>query len=85
MAKNEEAKLIPFKDLMKYEGTVFVEFREFPTANCYRDGVSEALWWVERLVKHYDFKIRLFCEGKDWRMWTSEPTKEQMELVVWEE
>lgn len=84
-SKNEEAKLIPFKDLIKHEGTVFVEFREFPTANSYCDGVSEALWWIERLVKHYDFKIRLFCEGKDWRMWTSEPSKEQMKQVGWEE
>lgn len=82
---NDDARLIAFKDLMKYEGKVFVEFREFPTANSYCDGVSEALWWIERLVKNYDFKIRLFCEGKDWRMWTSEPSKEQMELVGWEE
>lgn len=85
MLKTDNARLIAFKELMKYEGTVFVEFREFSTANCYRDGVSEALWWIERLVKHYGFKIRLFCEGKDWRMWTSKPSKEQMELVGWEE
>ena len=85
MKTTNYALLIAFKDLMKYEGKVFVEFREFPSANSYCDGVSEALWWIERLVKHYDFKIRLFCEGKDWRMWTSEPTKEQMSLVAWEE
>lgn len=82
---NDDARLIAFKGLMKHEGKVFVEFREFPTANGYCDSVSQAFWWIERLVKHYDFKIRLFCEGKDWRMWTSEPSKEQMELVEWEE
>lgn len=80
-----EPYLIAFKDMMKYEGMVFIEFREFPSANCYHDGVSEALRWVEHLIKHYDFKIRLFCEGKDLRLWTSEPTKQQMEQAGWEE
>ena len=74
-----EAYLIELRDLMKYEGDVFIEFRQFPDANRHCESMQVALWWADRLMNHYN--LTRFVE---FRFWSGEPTKEQMEQTGWE-
>lgn len=75
-----EPNLIAFKDLAKYEKSVFIEFKKFPNANRYCESVQVALWWADRLMNHYNLTRFVDC-----RFWSGKPTKEQMEQMGWEE
>lgn len=75
-----EAYLIELRDMMKYEGDVFIEFKQFPDANRHCESMQVALWWSDRLIHHYQLK-----RGVDCRFWAGKPTKEQMEQTGWEE
>ena len=74
--------VIPFKQLMIHEGDVYIEFRLFSSANTLLDTYN-ALFWSNNVFNHYEIKNPQY--GKDWRLWSGEPTKEERAAVPWEE
>lgn len=74
-------RILPLTELFSYTNSVYVEFREFPSANTCLT-VSFAMQWVEQVFKHYEIKNPQY--GKHYRFWTERPTDEEREAAEWE-
>lgn len=75
-----KAILIPFKSYAAYEGQVYIEFKDFKSANSMCESTLMALYWLSRVAHHYSLS-----RTPKWRLWTEKPTREQSEGVEWEE
>lgn len=70
-------------EAIKHEGKVYIEFRNFKELNGWESGVCDALYTVQRCIRHYGLSELGFCV--DWRLWTDRPTDEERRRALWEE
>lgn len=73
-------KPLTLHQLSIHQGKMWVEFKEFSSANGWQDGLVETLFWTDKVFE--GFKR---CEYLvHWRCWASRPTDEEREAAAWE-
>lgn len=77
----KRAVVLPFRQLMSYHKMIYVEFREFPSANTHLT-IGNALMWVDRVFRWYEIKNSKY--GINYRFWTKEPSEREREAAAWE-
>lgn len=61
---------------------VWIEFRHFESANGWREGLSDALWWASRVYRGLNSTPRF---GVHYKIWAFCPTDEERAAAPWEE
>lgn len=75
-------KPLTLDEAIKHEGKVYIEFRNFKELNGWEAGVNDALYTVQRCIRHYGLHRMEF--GVDWRLWVGQPTDEERKMALWE-
>ena len=73
-------KPLTLEEINKFDDPVWIEFKVFTSANGWRDGISDALYWAQRVYLGM-FNPEL---GKAYRMWRHRPTDEERSAAAWE-
>lgn len=73
-------KPLTLEEINKFDEPVWIEFKIFSSANGWREGISDALYWAQRVYQDM-FNPEL---GKHYRMWRRKPTGEERSAAAWE-
>ena len=60
---------------------VWIEFRHFPEASGWRDGLCDALNWAHRVYKDFKREAEFMVH---YRLWRHRPTDEERSAAAWE-
>lgn len=73
-------KPMTLKEVNRFDDPVWIEFKVFSSANGWREGISDALYWAHKVYQgmhNPEF-------GVAYRLWRSRPTDEERSAAAWE-
>lgn len=73
-------KPLTLEEVNKYDEPVWIEFKVFSSANGWREGISDVLYWVQRVYKDMSNPVM----GVVYRLWRCKPTDEERSAAPWE-
>lgn len=73
-------KPLTLKEVNKYDEPVWIEFKVFSSANGWREGIFDVLYWVQKVYKGMSNPEM----GVVYRLWRCKPTDEEMEAAPWQ-
>jgi hypothetical protein len=73
-------KPLTVKQLSVHQGAVWVEFRQFTSANGWKEGLIEALFWTDRVFAGLTRSEYLV----EWRCWERKPSLKERAFAPWE-
>lgn len=73
-------KPLTLEEVNKYDEPVWIEFKVFSSANGWREGISDVLYWVQKVYKDMSNPVM----GVVYRLWRCKPTDEERSAAPWE-